>query len=215
MYEAYAQLKKGDFYLYMMPNLGGHVRMAAENAVVVRDQNGLIDPVYSYVTSHEQGWTTQDSIEMTFTSCRAGHKYSFANMLYDGSLPLTFEELQTGEMEPATAELVGGQDGKMGMCTGTVKTNYHMEYVDLVVTDSTGAEVLNHRYFTNVSRAGDYSSTVNKRMVTEFNLGRFIGPLSQQQFEMGETYSYTISAYISPGDTFVLRQDSFTYGSTE
>ena len=215
MYEAYAQLRKGDFYLYMLPNLGGHVRMVAENPVVVRDQNGLIDPVYSYVPSHEQGWTTQDSIEMTFTSCRAGYNYTFANLLYDGSLPLTFEELQTGEMEPATAELVGGQSGKMGMCTGTIKTNYHMEYVDLVVTDSTGAEVFNHRYFTGVWRDGDYSSILKKEMMLEFDLGRFILPLSECQFETGETYSYTISAYITPGDTFVLREDSFTHGSAE
>ena len=216
MYEAYAQLKKGDFYLYMLKDLGGHVRMAAANAVVVRDQNGVIDPVYSYVVSSEQGAPFHENQElMRYSSCRANYKYTFANMLYDGSVPLTFEELQTGEMEPAVVELIDGQSGKMGMCTGTVTSNYHLEYVDLVVTDSTGAEVFNHRMFVNVARVGDYSDVLMKVMATEFNLGRFTAPLSRCQFEIGETYSYTISAYISPGDTFVLREDSFTYGSAE
>lgn len=209
MYEAYAQMKLGDFYFYMIPELGGHTRMCAENPVVVRNLDGTINPDYSYVISHEQGYTVQDDVNMTFTNCRAGHKYTFANLYYDTSLPVTCEEFITGEMELATAELIGGTDGKLGMITGTVKSNYYLDYVDMVITDEAGNEVLNHRMFPGVGKTGDTSDTTRRFYIDEFDLGRFATVLAGIRFEEGQTYSYTVTATNSPGDTFTVAEGSF------
>ena len=216
MCEAYAQLKPGDFYVYNIPDVGGHTRMAAECAVVVRYQDGTIDPNRSYVVSHEQGWTTHDTERMTYTTCRANHKYTFANLLYDCAVPITCEELVTGEMEPATCELLNGDvQGKMGMVTGTVKTNYYLDYVDLVITDDQGNEILNHRMFPGVGRTGDVSDAMRRFYIDEFDLGRFVPVLAGVRFENGVTYSYKITATNSPGDTFDVKEGSFVQGSAE
>ena len=210
MCEAYAKLRPGDFYVYNIPDVGGHTRMAAECAVVVRNQDGTIDPNRSYVVSHEQGWTTHDTERMTYTTCRANHKYTFANLLYDCAVPVTCEELVTGEMEPATCELLNGDaEGKLGMVTGTVKTNYYLDYVDLVITDDQGNEVLNQRMFPGVGRTGDVSDAMRRFYIDEFDLARFIPVLADIRFEPGVTYSYKITATNSPGDIFTVKEASF------
>ena len=212
IYQAYAQLKKGDFYVYNIPDVGGHTRMAAENAVVVYNQDGTINPNYSYVTSHEQGWTTTDELAKTTTTCRAGHKYTFANLMFDGAVPVTCEELVTGEMEPATGELIGGAEGKMGLVTGTVKTNYNLDYVDLVICDEQGNEIFNHRMWPTLGRTGDSSDAMRRFYEDEFDLGRFATPLAKTYFESGKTYSYKITAVNTPGDEFLVKEGSFTQG---
>ena len=215
IYEAYGKLIKGDAYVYMIPDLGGHTRMAAQNAVVVRDQDGLIDPNYSYVISTEQGWTTNDSENHTYTTCRVEHKYTFANLMYDGALPVTCEELITGEMEEPTFEFIGGQSGRLGLTTGTVKTNYHIESVTLVIRDSKGEEVFNHVFFPQVGKVNDSSDNHSRAYIDEVYMGRFATPLSEVYFELGETYSYTVDVHITPGETFRVHESSFTYGSAE
>ena len=213
IYECYALLKKGDAYVYNWRGQGGHTRMAAENAVVVRDQNGKIDPNYSYVISHEQGYSWRDTQNMIYSTCRVNHKFTFANMIYDWALPVTIEELQTGEMEQATAQLLNAEEGKWGMITGTVKTNYYLEYVELVITDSEGNEIFNHLMFANLGHAKDVSRSYNRLYCDEFDMARFAVPLSQINFQTGETYHYTISATNAPGDTFIVHEGNFTQGN--
>jgi len=213
--EAYAQLKKGDFYVYHIPDVGGHTRMASANAVVVRDQNGKIDPNYSYVPTTEQGWTTSDSVNHTHTTCRVEHNYTFANLLYDGAVPITCEELVTGEMEEPTYEFVGAQPGRVGLTTGTVKTNYHIESVTMVITDSKGNEVFNHVMFPSVGKVNDSSDNTSRSYFNTYDMGRFATPLSEVYFDLGETYNYTVDVYITPGETFRVHESSFTYGSAD
>ena len=218
MYECYAQIKKGDIYSYSsydVTGTAGHTRMASANAVVVRDQNGKIDPNYSYVTSTEQGWTTSDTVNRTYTTCRVNHNYTFANLMYDYALPMTCEELLTGEMEPAIWEFTGGQPGYAGMSCGIVKTNYYLDSVILVIKDSTGNEVFNHVMFTSIGTVGDASQTCTREYYDTFNVGRFATPLAEMHFQLGETYSYTISAHITPGETFTVHESSFTYGAAD
>ena len=215
IYEAYGKLKKGDFYVYNIPDVGGHTRMAAENAVVVYNQDGTINPYYSYVTSHEQGWTTTDEAAKTTTTCRANHNYTFANLMFDGAVPVTCEELVTGEMEPATAELIGGAEGKLGMVTGTVKTNYNLDYVDLTICDEQGNQVFTHRMWPTVGRTGDSSDAMRRFYQDTFDMGRFAAPLAKAYFAPGQTYSYKILAVNTPGDVFTVKEGSFTQGSAK
>ena len=211
IYEAYALLKTGDFYVYSIINVGGHTRMATGNAVVVRNQDGTINPNYSYVLSTEQGSPTlTDRENMIYSTCRVDYKYTFANLIYDGAMPLTCEELQTGYMEPATCEFTGGVEGKMGLITGTVKTNYYLDYVDMVITDSQGNEVFNHRIFPGASMKRDSNSRLVRLYIDSMDMGLFVAPLSEVVFTQGETYTYKVTATNSPGDVFEVTEGTFT-----
>ena len=210
LYEAYALLRTGDFYVYSILNVGGHTRMATGNAVVVRDQNGLIDPNYSYVLTSEQGSPTlADRENMIYSTCRVDYKYTFANLKYDGAVPLTCEELQTGYMEPATCDFTGGAEGKMGMISGTVKTNYYLDYVDMVITDSKGNEVFNHRIFPGAHLRRDSNTQLVRAYIDEMDMSYFVAPLSEVVFTQGETYTYKVTATNSPGDVFEVTEGTF------
>ncbi len=214
MFEAYALLRKGDAYVYII-EAGGHTRMVAEDAVVVRDQAGKINGDYSYVICHEQGNFDTDDEKMTTTSWRINWKYTFANLLLDGSIPVTMEELITGEMEVAECTLTGSVDGKFGMTTGTVKANYFLDSVTLKITDETGNVVMDHRMFPAVGRYYDhnFNDSIIRNYVDSYDMGHFATPLQNVPLENGRTYSYTISATLATRDTFLLKEGSFVHGN--
>ena len=211
MYECYALMRKGDAY-YSITKDGGHTRMAAEDAVVVRDENGLIDPTYSYVLSHEQG---APAIEAPyFCTWRLNYKYTFGQLYRSHKVPVTIEELVTGEMEPVECTLSGSVDGKMGMITGNIKANYYLDSVTLEITDSKGNVTLSHRMFTTVAHFYDANSNDNgiRNYNDTYDLAGFSAPLQYVQFENGETYSYSITAHLATGDDIHLKDGSFTQG---
>ena len=213
IYEAYGQIRAGDAYTYLVKE-GGHTRMAAEDAVVVRNQDGLIDPDYSYVISHEQGMSTMSSEELTFSSWRINYKYTFSNLYFDTAIPLTCEELLTGEMEPVEATLEGACDGYVGMFSGTVKSNYNIDSVRLTITDSAGQEILNHPMWVSVVKTEDWGgNAMNTRSINfDYDMTNFAIVLSQLALEKGETYAYTVTAGLSTFDQIVIHESSFVYG---
>ncbi len=213
MYESYGKLRMGDAYTYLVKE-GGHTRMAAEDAVVVRDQDGLIDPDYSYVVSHEQGMSTMSSEERYFSSWRVNYKYTFANLYFDTAVPLTCQELLTGEMEPVEAKLEGGCDGYTGMITGTVKTNYNLDSVWLNIKDSDGKEVLNHPMWVSTQKTEDFGGNAmsGRSFNTDYDLSNFAVVLSNVALEKGESYTYSITAGLSTFDHIVVHESGFTYG---
>ena len=214
MYEAYGQLRAGDAYAYLC-EAGGHTRMVAQDAVTVRDQNGLINPDKSYVICHEQGNSITDDVMMTTTSWRLNWKYTFANLYLDWAVPVTIEEFMTGEMETPTCELTGSVDGKLGMITGTVKANYYLDYVRLQITDDQGNVVMDHRMFPTVGRYYDhnFNDVIIRNYKDDFDMGHFASPLQNVALEKGRTYSYTITAYLATDDVFTLKEGSFVNGN--
>ena len=213
MMEAYAQMRKGDGYVYIY-EAGGHTRMAAQDPVVVRDQDGLINSTYSYVISTEQGSPTIDDVNMTYSTWKVNYKYSFGALLEVWAVPTTFEELLTGEMEPAECTLLDGADGLAGIYTGTVKANYYLDSVNVTIKDSEGNEVMNHTMFSTVDKRYDvgHNDALLRNYVDEYDLANFAMPLSKVQLEKGETYTYTITGNLRTYDTFVVKEASFTYG---
>lgn len=216
MYEAYGQMRAGDGYVCRV-EVGGHTRMAAEDAVVVRDQEGKINPKFSYVISSEQGSTTRDDATMTITTWKLNYKYTFANLYYDWYIPVTCEELLTGEMEPVEVKLEGGCEGYAGMFTGMVKANYRINGVTLKITDSKGEVVLDRPMWTSVDHQADFGSNAitNRMLIMEHDMGRFTSWLQELAFEKGETYSYTVTASIATGDKVELLSSSFIYGQAQ
>jgi len=213
MYESYAQLRAGDAYTYLV-EVGGHTRMAAEDAVVVRDQDGLINPDYSYVISHEQGMSTMSSEDLHYSSWRINYKYTFANLYFDTAVPFTCEELLTGEMEPVEAKLVDGCEGYTGMITGTVESNYNIDSVWLKITDSKGNEVINHPMWVSVMKTEDWGGNAmqTRSANTTYDLSNFAIVLANTSLKAGESYTYSITAGLYTYDHIVVHEGSFTYG---
>ena len=211
MYEAYALMRKGDAY-YSVTKDGGHTRMAAEDAVVVRDENGLISGVYSYVLSHEQG--APAITDPYFCTWRLNYKYTFEQLYRGFKIPVTCEELLTGEMEPVECAISGDLEGKLGLTTGTIKANYFLDSVVLEVTDSQGDVAMSHIYWTTVDKFYDNNSNDNgvRNYNEEFNMANFAAPLQNVQFEIGESYSYTVTARLATGDNIVVKTGSFVNG---
>lgn len=213
IYESYAQMRFGDAYVYHKDG-AGHTRMAAEDPVVVRDQDGNIRPDYSYVVSHEQGYNWVDNDSMTASSWRIGFKYTFASLYADGAVPVTCEELLTGELEPVEAVLEGKEEGYAGMISGVVETNYHLDSVTLKITDSKGAVVLEQPMFVDVHKNADFGAAYyrGRNLNTTFEMATFAQLLSTVTFTSGESYSYTVTADLATFDHIVVNEGSFAYG---
>ena len=167
--------------------------------------------------SSEQGSTTRQDLpdgSQVVTTWKVNHKYTFANLRYDGAVPVTIEELITGEMEPATCQLLDGIDGYAGMYNGTVKANYYLDNVDLEIRDSSGEVVFFHTMWTTSDKYYDLGHCDGqlRNYKDDFDMANFATPLSQMQFKMDETYSYTVTAHLHTYDDFVVKEGSFVYG---
>ena len=214
MYEAYACLRKGDCIVNAI-EAGGHTRMVAEDAVVVRNAAGEIDAMESYVITHEQG--AARTKEPYFSSWLIDRKLSFSSIYIDWYVPCTMEEFVTGEFEEPMAELRDGMDGKLGLTTGTVYSNFFLDSVTMTITDSTGAVVFEQKMFTTVGKYWDtnHCDYIIRANNHEYDMAHFATPLREFMFEPGESYSYTITAHVGSGDDFVVGEGSFVNGTAQ
>ena len=160
--------------------------------------------------------TVLDEVNMTYSMCKTFSKYTFENLFNGYYLPVTIEEFVTGEYETPTCTLEGGleQDNRFALTTGTVKANYSLDYVTMVITDEKGNEVFNHTMFPSVDRRlEDNSNDTHIRLVfMEYDLAHFSAPLAKVMFEKGGQYHATITGNLATGDSFVVKDFSFTNG---
>lgn len=215
-FEALVQARPGDCIVNGL-KAGDHVRMVSMEPVVVRDQDGKIDGERSYLTTHEQrGSYTLNEENKTWTSWRIDYQYNFNWLKSDAYVPVTIEELLTGEMEPAECTMLNGVEGKLGMTTGTVKANYYLESVTMNITDSEGNVVMDRIVFPKTAKFDHGNARYNNlSYIDSYNMANFATVLQDVMFEPGETYSYTVSAKLATGDTFTVVTDSFTQGGTK
>lgn len=207
MYEAYAKLRMGDAIVYSVQE-GGHTRMAAADAVVVRNADGTIDPTNSYVLMHEQG--APRTFDPYYSSWYIDYKYTFANLYFDTAVPVTIQELLDGTMEPAEVTLEEGMEGKAGLTTGILKSNYHMDSVSMVITDGRGNQIFNHTLFTNTGKRNDTNSTdFMRKLMMEWDMANFAMPLSKVNFQNGESYHCTVTVSLATGDSVTVKDYSF------
>jgi len=213
MYEAYACIRRGDLIANQV-EAGGHTRMAASDAVVVRDQDGKINTTYSYVLFHEQGagWTDEEA-KLT-SSCKTNWKYTFGALRGQDYVPITCEELITGEMEPVECTISKDADGKAGLTTGYIKANYYLDAVTLKITDSQGNVVFNHKMYTTAARRAETGDNdqIMRNYRDDYDMAYFATPLQKLQLEKGETYSYSITARLGTYDEIVVKEASFVNG---
>lgn len=214
IYEAFACARPGDIIASMRED-GGHTRMVAQNPVVIRDQNGLINDTYSCLRTHEQGMSWTDDTAMTTSSCRTDWRYSFGALANQYYIPVTCEELLTGEMEPAECVLTDDASGILGLTTGYIKANYYLDSVTLKITDSKGNVVMDHKMFTTAARRAETGDNdqIMRNYRDDYDMAYFATPLQRVQLTPGETYSYTITARLGTYDEFLLKEDTFVNGN--
>ena len=213
MLESYAAMRPADAVVSHYTE-GGHTRMVATFPVVIRDQEGKIDPIHSYVMMHEQGSSWTDEINMVTSSCKTNEKYTFASLYGNSYIPVTCEELLTGELEPAQAELQDGCDGYAGMFTGKVQANYHLDYVKLTITDDQGNTVLDHPIFPTAQKANDYGNSyfTGRSYTDSMYMADFAAVMTTVKLQEGKTYQYTITASLATYDQIPIHEGSFQYG---
>ena len=216
MFEAYAQLRMGDGLSYYSSTKGGHSRLLAEDPVVVRDENGKISGEFSYVICHEQGVARVSTKEYTYSDWRTYRKYAFDALFGGYYIPTTVPEFQTGVFDEPTCVLEGApeQDTRFSLTTGTVKANYSLDYVTMTITDSQGNVVFDHWIFPTATKRLDNNSndTQIRNVIKELDLIAFAVPLKEVAFQKGETYRAVITGNMPTGDSFVVKDFSFTNG---
>ena len=211
-YEALALTHRGDCVVNGL-EVGDHVRMVTKEPVTIRYADGTINGTESYLQTTELSGTLIDEDERVMTNWKVNRKYTYEQLRGDGYVPVTIEELLTGEMEPAECTILDGADGKQGMTIGTVKGNYFLESVTLVITDSEGNTVLNKIMFPKAGKYNRGNTRVTSlAYIDYFDLSQVNTYLQDVMFVPGETYSYTISAHLACDEDFVLKTDSFTQG---
>ena len=214
MYEAYALLRMGDGVCYYYEN--GHSRLVAEDAVVVRDENGKINGEYSYVVFHEQGKTTLDEVNMTYSTCAVYQKYTFENLYNGYYLPVTIREFVTGEFDEPTCVLEGGSKemNRFALTTGIVKANYSLDYVTMTITDEGGNVIFDHWMFPTVTKRldNDSNDTQIRSVFKEYDLAGYAIALKNVGFQTGETYHAVVTGNLATGDSYTLLDFDFTNG---
>ena len=142
MLEGYANLKMADV-LYVWHGGGGnsHIRMASQDAVVVRNADGSINDKESYVLFLDQGssWTDME-FDGIVIPVQGGvdAKVTFAKLYSAGYLPFTFGEfLGTDPVEKSvtTSSLDGLKTVTPAvLAEATVSCNYAISHVTVSVT---------------------------------------------------------------------------------
>lgn len=209
LYEAYAQLRKGDCVGNRL-DIGGHTRMLARDAVVVRDAEGKIDPDRSYVLTHEQGGGGVESAEY-ISSWRIDYQYSFETLAENYYIPFTIPELVEGTQLQPEATLEGGTEGWIGMTTGVVKSNYFLDSVEMVLTEEDGTVLYADKMFVSVDKKADTGSDENvvKVLFKEFDLAHFATALRGIQISTDKSYHCVITAHLNTGDSIVVKDYTF------
>lgn len=146
MYESYAGLQKGDVIVYW--TTAGHVVVISEDAVVVRTEDGKIDPGQSYVTVIDQtpshSSTSNEAGDTFAYEKNVDEKWTF-NKLFSGNyVPYTFKEwLGEDPIESSvTTYSYTGETISLEQLHGTsVTSNYGIMDIYCSVYNAKGVEV--------------------------------------------------------------------------
>lgn len=152
MYESYALVKPADGGVN-----DGHVRMFAENPVVVRNEDGTINGEESYVAMSEQVCYTQNPNHVRIHPDGSHYiaqggvhiKYTFDNLFKTGYIPYTFAEfLGTKKVDEAKAWVSEKKDEYTAADIGNlvVHGNYTVSDIFFTVTNDKGDVVYKHVY---------------------------------------------------------------------
>ena len=147
MMESYALLKKGDGILYY--TTAGHVVMIASDAVVVRNEDGAIDPTKSYVTVIDQASTWADMVndqgDIFVQAENVDARWTFLSLHGGNYIPFTYKEF-LGEDPFENTDFTYSHQGdtitKDQLLASSLECNYSISDLYASVYDAEGNEVL-------------------------------------------------------------------------
>lgn len=147
--EAYAQVLPGDAMVRYLTN-GGHALMVTKAPTVVRNEDGSINMVNSYLYLTDQNIRLHNRREYP-SSWEVDRPVTFAAALADGYLPVTCAELKEGKAPVPTFEVKSAptaEDLAKGNIKGSIKSNYCLNTVrmELRSGDQVIASVEEHPY---------------------------------------------------------------------
>ena len=152
MFESYAKALPADCF-----SSNGHVRLAVENPVVVRLEDGTIDGENSYAVLGEQGLYTKDARHKRTTSdgtaylIRGTDRFcpTFKQLFDAGYVVHTFAEfLGTKPVERGTVSIGIAEKAVTAeaLCAATLKANFPISDIFTTVCDANGNEIYRHVY---------------------------------------------------------------------
>lgn len=215
MYEAYAQLQKGDALVFINKYGSGHAIMNVQ-VNVVRNADGTIDPKQSYCNILEQqsggersqtdAYKDETTGQIIYRLDTPDAEFTFDYLYKTGYLPVTCKEL----IDPSPLPEVTVTDSETehtidNIFKGTVNSPYRISHVTINISDKKGNTVQEATMFNLSSEMRD------------FNLSRFTnnveqtvmkGALDLDALESGE-YTVTHTACLSTGQKIEFR--NFTY----
>lgn len=146
MYECYAGLKKGDVAVYFTN--AGHVILISEDAYVIRDGSGKVDPEQSYVTIIDQTaslTTMTNEADDTFTYEKSvDAKMTFQKLFSGHYIPFTFKEwLGEDPIESSKTEYshTGDSISLEGIFGTKVTSNYGISDIYVSIYNAKDIEV--------------------------------------------------------------------------
>lgn len=207
MYECYAGLLPASGLVTYKSGTTGHVRMAMEAAVVVRD-GGVIDGEKSYVLVIEQVSTEGAetvSGEAVTTVGKVGKKYTFKQLFAGSYLPFDVPEL-CGEAAVANASVsFSFPDGAplSSILSGSVSSNYGISRAKARITDESGDEV------AAFAVQGYGSELVSGKSAGKVTVSQLFTESDLSHLPAGE-YTVTFSLRLSNGEIWDGYAFSFT-----
>lgn len=149
MYQAYAQLQKGDAIVRVSGG-SNHTRMVV-GVDVVYNEDGSINTTKSVVTCLEStskvfgsSFESEELGETVYDFCGIDTKYTFSMLLHDNYIPVTCQELVDASLEAAPEPVVTDSETeytKDSLVVGTLTTNKHMNAITMTITDANGEVV--------------------------------------------------------------------------
>ena len=213
MYNAYAQLQKGDVLFYVEESGTNHSRMVVDVNIVYTGD--MIDGKKSTVTVLEQTrkffnkqvtYIHPELNERVYKIGGVDEVYTFAE-LYSGTyLPATIREFHDPSPveEPWIADSVETPT-KDNLFTGNITSNWYIDCVTVTITDESGNTV---QEVTGRARRRYNKNFQMERFVTE-NPGACLGSVDLSKLEAGN-YTCTITARLTTGEKLTARTFNFT-----
>ena len=216
MCEAYALLQKGDGIVHCQNSGGGHSQMVV-SVNVVRTEDGVIDPVNSYVTTLEQSsgcereqtsfYIDETTGETIYQLEEPDRIYKFSDLFLSGYLPITCKEL----IDPSPLEEPVIKDSVTNpsldnLFEGIVSCNYRIGSITITIADESGKTV---QESTMLALNNEIESIDLTRYEDPIEQDVLKGLMDLNYLESG-TYTATYTAQISTGEVLTFRTFTFT-----
>lgn len=200
--ECLALLRMGDAII-QRDHKNGHTRLAARDPMVMRREDGTIDPEESYLPTHEHGVGKGSSGRNS--TWQLDCRYTFRELLVN-YLPITNKELLEGRDAPVELQT----DEIRGPWEGQVSSNYRIISTTVSMTHQATGKTWESVQFTALDR-NRHKATVRDDGFARSTIRTAELSWHKEDFSQlpaGE-YSYTVSVLLGTGTTHIVFRGNY------